>query len=196
MKKLLIACFVSGFFIVIQVIGGYMAQSIAIFTDSAHLASDILGFAISILSLKCAAKPADRELSYGWHRSEIVGTLVSIIFIWGLTVWLVYEATLRIITPTPVVGGIMLIVAILGLIFNIIQMKILDHGSDPGQGHGHHGHVQGHGHSHSHDDHDHSHEHEHSPANPTVQFKDADAESKAELREALLPKDPKTPKTP
>ena len=99
MRKLLIACFVSGFFIVIQIIGGYMAKSIAIFTDSAHLASDIIGFAISMLSLKCAQKPANRELSYGWHRSEIVGTIVSIIFIWGLTVWLLYEATLRMITP-------------------------------------------------------------------------------------------------
>lgn len=125
MRKLLIACFVSFFFIIIQIIGGYMAHSIAIFTDSAHLASDILGFAISIMSLKCAAKAADREFSYGWHRSEIVGTIVSIIFIWGLTIWLLYEATLRIITPQPVVGGIMLIVAVLGLFFNIIQMKIL-----------------------------------------------------------------------
>ena len=120
MRKLMIACFVSGFFIIVQVAGGYLAKSIAIFTDSAHLASDMLGLAISMLSLKCAQKPANRELSYGWHRSEIVGTLVSIIFIWVLTIWLVYEATLRVITPQPVLGGIMLIVAILGLFFNII----------------------------------------------------------------------------
>ena len=137
MRQLLIACFVSMFFIIVQVIGGYMAQSIAIFTDSAHLASDMIGFAISILSLKCAQKPADRDLSYGYHRSEIVGTLVSIIFIWGLTIWLVYEATLRVITPQPVLGGIMLFVAVLGLIFNIIQMKILDHDHYHGNGQGH-----------------------------------------------------------
>jgi zinc transporter 2 len=87
----------------------------------------MIGFAISILSLKCAQKSADRELSYGWHRSEILGTLVSIIFIWGLTVWLIYEATKRVITPQPVEGGIMLVISILGLFFNIIQMKILDH---------------------------------------------------------------------
>ena len=98
----------------------------------------MIGFAISMLSLKCAQKPADRDLSYGWHRSEIVGTLVSIIFIWGLTIWLLYEATLRVITPQPVLGGIMLIVAILGLFFNIIQMKILDHD------HGHHDHHHHH----------------------------------------------------
>jgi solute carrier family 30 (zinc transporter), member 2 len=97
-----------------------MAKSIAIFTDSAHLASDMIGFAISIISLKLAQKPADRDLSYGWHRAEIVGTVLSIMFLWGLTLWLVYEATLRIITPQQVVGDIMLIVAVLGLIFNIV----------------------------------------------------------------------------
>lgn len=99
MKKLFIACFVSFFFIVAQVIGGYLAKSIAIFTDSAHLASDIIGFAISIISLKMAQRPATKSLTYGYHRSEIIGTLVSVIFIWGLTIWLIYEATQRIITP-------------------------------------------------------------------------------------------------
>lgn len=159
MKKLFIACFVSFFFIIIQVIGGYLAKSIAIFTDSAHLASDMIGFAISMLSLKCSARPADRELSYGWHRSEIVGTIVSIIFIWGLTLWLIYEATLRVITPQPVVGGIMLIVSILGLFFNIIQMKILDH--DHGHGHGH-----SHEHGHGHGEVDHGEEHDRVPRTP------------------------------
>lgn len=126
MRKLVIACVVSFLFVILQIIGGIMAKSIAIFTDSAHLASDLFGFAISILSLKCSQKPANHDMSYGYHRSEIVGTMVSIILIWGLTIWLIYEATLRVITPQPVMGGIMLVVAIMGLFFNIIQMKILD----------------------------------------------------------------------
>jgi solute carrier family 30 (zinc transporter), member 2 len=65
-------------------------------------------------------------MSYGWHLSEIVGTMVSIILIWGLTVWLLYEATLRALNPQPVLTGIMLIVAVMGLFFNITQMKVLD----------------------------------------------------------------------
>jgi Co/Zn/Cd efflux system component len=52
--------------------------------------------------------------------------MVSIILIWGLTVWLLYEATLRVLNPQPVLTGIMLIVAVMGLFFNIIQMKVLD----------------------------------------------------------------------
>lgn len=120
MKRLITATSVSFIFVILQIIGGILANSIAIFTDSAHLASDMFGFAMSIMSLKCSQKPADHEMSYGWHRAEIVGTMVSIITIWGLTIWLLFEATKRIIEPQPILSGIMLIVAIMGLFFNII----------------------------------------------------------------------------
>jgi zinc transporter 2 len=130
MRKLTIAVLVSFLFVILQITGGIFAKSIAIFTDSAHLASDMFGFAISILSLKCSQKPATSDMSYGYHRAEIVGTVVSILTIWILTIWLLYEATLRVITPQPVVGGVMLVVAIMGLFFNIIQMKVLDVDND------------------------------------------------------------------
>ena len=97
--------------------------------------------------------PATKSLSFGYHRAEVVGTLVSIIFIWGLTIWLLYEATLRILAPQEVLGGTMLIVAIMGLIFNLIQMKILHSGDG-------HYHLGG-SHDHDHDGHDHDHGHSH-----------------------------------
>lgn len=54
MKKLLLACGVSFLFILLQMTGGFLSHSVAIFTDTAHLASDIMGFAVSIFSLKTA----------------------------------------------------------------------------------------------------------------------------------------------
>lgn len=86
---------VSVFFITAQLIGGWLAGSIAIFTDSAHLASDMLGFGISILALTLAQKSASENLTYGWHRAEIIGTLVSVSSIWIMTGWLLVEATKR-----------------------------------------------------------------------------------------------------
>ena len=105
-----------------------MAGSIAIFTDSAHLASDLLGFGISILALSMAQKSASSHLTYGWHRAEIIGTLVSVSSIWIMTGWLFVEATKRFFEPPQVEGNIMLVVAVMGLIFNLIQMKILHSG--------------------------------------------------------------------
>ncbi len=72
-----------------------MAGSIAIFTDSAHLASDLLGFGISIMALTLAENAASERMTYGWHRAEIIGTLVSVASIWIMTGWLLVEATKR-----------------------------------------------------------------------------------------------------
>ena len=137
-----------------------MAGSIAIFTDSAHLASDLLGFGISILALNLATKASSKSLTFGWHRAEIIGTLVSVSSIWIMTGWLLVEATKRFFMPPEVEGDIMLIVAVMGLIFNLIQMKILH----SGDGHYHLGgeHECGHDHDHgSHHPHEHNHDHSH-----------------------------------
>lgn len=77
-------------------VGGYYSGSISIMADAAHLASDLVGFAISIISLKVAQKSSSDALTYGWHRAEIIGTLFSVAVIWIMTVWLVYEAADRI----------------------------------------------------------------------------------------------------
>lgn len=184
MRKLIIVTCISFIFIAVQLVGGYMAKSIAIFTDSAHLLSDIIGFAISIISLKIAQRPATKSLSYGYHRSEIIGTLVSVIFIWGLTLWLVWEATVRILNPQPVLGDIMFIVAVLGLIFNLIQMKILHSGDG-------HYHLGGDHHDHSHDhghDHDHGHSHSHGHSHGHSHTKKAKTDEEKALKEGLIDK--------
>lgn len=167
-----------------------MSGSIAIFADSAHLASDLLGFGIAIAGVKLAEREANRHYSYGWHRAELVGTVMSIASMWIMTIWLLSEATGRFFMPPMVQGKLMFIVAVMGLIFNLIQIKIL-HGGDTHfhLGEGFHGHAhdgeEGHGHSHggaakaidnaelkepladnedhghSHADHGHSHDHGH-----------------------------------
>jgi zinc transporter 2 len=80
-------------------VGGYYANSIAIYTDTAHHASDLIGFAMSIVALKKSMKPASKELTYGWHRAEIIGTMISVIFLLAITFWLLVEASNRVINP-------------------------------------------------------------------------------------------------
>lgn len=120
MKKLKLVSFVSIFFIAAQLTGGYLANSIAIYTDSAHLASDMIGFAMSMSALKMAMRPASKELTFGWHRAEILGTLCSIIFLLTLTIWLVFEASDRVVNQVEVKGFEMIITAVAGLGFNLI----------------------------------------------------------------------------
>jgi solute carrier family 30 (zinc transporter), member 2 len=86
---------VSLFFIVAQLVGGYIAGSVAILTDSAHLASDLIGFAISIISLNIAQRKSDNKNSFGYHRAEVIGSIVSLSSIWIMTIFLLGEATKR-----------------------------------------------------------------------------------------------------
>jgi zinc transporter 2 len=129
-SQLYMASAVSLFFIVAQLIGGYMAGSIAILTDSAHLASDLIGFALSIASLKIAEKKADEKNSFGYHRAEIIGSVVSLSSIWIMTIFLVMAAFQRFFMPPQVNSNLMLPISIMGLVFNLIQMKIL-HQDEP-----------------------------------------------------------------
>jgi len=76
-----------------------LAGSVAILTDSAHLASDLIGFAISIIALNIAQRKSDNKHSFGWHRAEIIGSIVSLSSIWIMTVFLLGEATKRFFLP-------------------------------------------------------------------------------------------------
>ena len=162
MTKLYKVSGVSIFFIIAQLIGGYISGSIAIFADTAHLASDMMGFVIAMAGIKLGERKADAHMSYGYHRAELVGTLVSVISIWIMTIWLLVAATERLFMPPQVQGNLMFIVAVIGLFFNMIQIKIL-HGGDEhfhlgeeihGEGGGCHGHAHGGG-AHKEDEEDH-----------------------------------------
>ena len=154
-RKLIWVCVICTIFMIIEIIGGYLANSIAIMSDAAHLLSDLLGFLISIISIYISRKVAKNNMSYGYHRAEIIGALVSIVLIWALTLWLLYEATLRIITPPLVDGFIMIIVSIIGFSFNVIMGIVL---AKSGVAHSHGLKKCDHDHDH---DHEHEHDHEH-----------------------------------
>lgn len=130
--KLQLVSIVSIFFIIVQCIGGYIANSIAIFTDTAHLATDLLGFIMSILALRLSRRSATKSLSYGWQRSEIIFTLMSTIFLMVITLWLVIEAIDRIRNAgkSEVLGKEMLIISIIGLFFNFVKIMILQQDGD------------------------------------------------------------------
>ena len=141
-------CFV---FMAGEIVGGYISGSLAIITDAAHMLSDVAGFLISYFAIYLGSRPANYQMSFGYHRAEILGALASVLLIWGLIIWLFIEAIHRIVDPEEIDGGIMLITAAVGLVFNFISIFTLH---SCGGGHHHHGHDHGHGHSHGHS-HDH-----------------------------------------
>lgn len=132
-------------FMVGEILGGYFAGSLAVMTDAAHLLVDFLSFVISLLSLWLSSRPATHRLSYGWHRAEILGALLSVVTIWLVTGVLVYLAAERLISDDYTIEGtIMLVTSGCAVIANIIMALTLHQ-----SGHGHsHGGLSSHGHSH------------------------------------------------
>lgn len=168
-RTLTYACMLTTTFFFIELVGGYIAKSLAIMTDAAHLLSDLSGFIISIIAAYMSRLPANSTLSFGFSRAEVIGSLISLFFIWSLTAVLVFFAIIRLFNPEPVDGPLMLCLGIVGLFINIMLTVVLghshhshdhDHDHDHDHVHTHHGHSHEHGHDHSHS-HGHGHVHDH-----------------------------------
>ena len=93
--------------------------------SAAHLLSDVLAFLISLFAIWISRRPAAGSLTWGSHRYELVGAVLSVFLVWLLTVVLCIEAVDRILHPEPVNGLVMFVTALLGLLVNLAMMKIL-----------------------------------------------------------------------
>uniref|UniRef100_A0A665U5I7 Proton-coupled zinc antiporter SLC30A8 n=1 Tax=Echeneis naucrates TaxID=173247 RepID=A0A665U5I7_ECHNA len=144
-KRLYVVSVICLVFMIGEVLGGYFAGSLAVMTDAAHLLVDFTSFIISLLSLWLSSRPATHRLSYGWHRAEILGALLSVFTIWLVTGVLVYLAVERLVSDNfEIEGTIMLITSGCAVLANIIMALTLHQ-----SGHGHsHGGLSSHGHSH------------------------------------------------
>eukprot|EP00922_Rhytidocystis_sp_ex-Travisia-forbesii_P057423 GHVS01085046.1.p1 GENE.GHVS01085046.1~~GHVS01085046.1.p1 ORF type:complete len:478 (+),score=62.49 GHVS01085046.1:138-1571(+) len=174
-RKLLTATGVCMTFMVIEVVAGFMAQSLALLSDASHLMSDACSFGISLFAIWISAIQGNSTMSFGYHRAEIIGALISVMMIWVVTGLLVYEAFYRLFDPVDVNGPIMFGTAVFGTLANVFMTHILkmhSHGiigttgehSHCGVNHGHdHEHDHGHDHGHNHG-HGHDHQHEHKDA--------------------------------
>jgi len=158
-RKLVTATVLCVFFMLAEIVGGVLSNSLAIATDAAHLLTDFASFLISLFAIWMAAKPKSQKMSFGWHRAEVLGATVSVLMIWLVTGILVYLAIIRVINREfEIDATAMLITSGLGVAVNIVMGATLhqhghSHGGGGGGGHGHsHGGApSGGGHGHAHD---------------------------------------------
>lgn len=135
------------FFMLAEIIGGIIANSLAILADGAHLGADAAGYLISILAVWYGQKGQTSKFTYGYARVEIIGALVSILILWLILFLLFFEGVHRIKNPEDVDSTIMLYISTGGFLVNIIMGCVL---ISCGHGHSHglqkcdgsHGHAQ------------------------------------------------------
>jgi len=129
MRRVTIALVLTGTFMVVEVVGGILSGSLALLADAGHMLTDTMALALAAAAFQVSKRPADSTLTYGYQRFQILAAFVnglSLLFIVG---WILYEAVSRFIAPQDVMGETMLVVAIAGLVVNIISFAVL-HGGD------------------------------------------------------------------
>ena len=116
-------------YMIIEVIVGFMSNSLALLSDAAHMLTDVGGQALALFAIWMAAKPKSNRKTYGFLRAEIFSALINALVLIFISGYILYEAWQRFKEPPAVAGIPMLIVAVCGLVINLIGMKILRAGS-------------------------------------------------------------------
>jgi len=119
-KGLLIALCITLFMMIAEIVGGILSNSLALLSDAGHMFTDTLALAFSFFAMQFAEMPATDKKTYGFYRLEILAALLNGVILVLISLYIIFEAYQRILNPPPVQGALMLVVAIIGLIVNII----------------------------------------------------------------------------
>lgn len=104
-----------------EIIGGYMAGSLAIMADAAHLLSDCVSFIVALLAIWMSRKQPDHRMTFGYKRAEVLGAITSVFFIWLLTAFLCYFSVNRLIeNDFDIDARTMMVISAIGILINIV----------------------------------------------------------------------------
>ncbi|MEU1664907.1 cation diffusion facilitator family transporter [Streptomyces sparsogenes] len=109
----------------VEVVGGVLADSLALLADAGHMATDALGLAMALLAIHFANRPPSPRRTYGYARAEILAALANCLLLLGVGGYILYEAVLRLITPTATQGGLTILFGAVGLAANMVSLAVL-----------------------------------------------------------------------
>jgi len=116
-------------FMLVEVIGGLMAGSLALIADAGHMVSDAAALGMSWVALRLGKRAADAERTYGYKRLEVLVAFVNGCTLFAIAGWILFEAIRRFTAPVEVLGGTMLVVAVAGLLANVAAFVVLNGGN-------------------------------------------------------------------
>ncbi len=126
--RLAFALTVTAIFLVVEVVGGWLANSLALLADAGHMLTDVGALALSLFVAWFSRQPATPRKTFGYLRWEILAALINGAVLLVASGWILWESVQRLRAPEPVVGGLMLAVAVGGLLVNALSAWLL-HGS-------------------------------------------------------------------
>ena len=129
-KALRLALLLTSTFLIVEVVGALVTGSLALLSDAAHMFTDAAALAIALLALRMGRKAADDAKTYGYARFEILAAAFNAVLLFLVAMYILYEAYRRLSEPQEIQSIGMLVVAIAGLLINLISMRILSAGKE------------------------------------------------------------------
>lgn len=129
-RSLTIALGLTATFLVVEFAGGILTQSLALISDAAHMFTDTAALAIALVAIRVGARAADQRRTFGYHRFEILAAAFNAMLLFGVAVYILYEAYLRLKTPPEIEATAMLVIAAIGMAVNLVSMRVLAGGKD------------------------------------------------------------------
>ncbi|MFD4997675.1 cation diffusion facilitator family transporter [Streptomyces buecherae] len=110
---------------VLEILGGLMAGSLALLADAGHMATDAVGLGMALLAIHFANRPPSPRRTFGYARAEILAALANCLLLLGVGGYILYEAISRFRTPADTEGGLTLVFGAIGLVANMISLSLL-----------------------------------------------------------------------
>ena len=131
-RRVLWAALLTGGFMFAEVIGGWLSNSLALLADAGHMFTDVAAMSLTLAAIWFASRPATPKKTYGYYRLEILSAFVNGVALALISLYVVYEAIHRISDPPEVRGWEMTVIAVGGLVVNIVCASLLhgDHNHD------------------------------------------------------------------
>lgn len=128
-KALWITLILTIFFTVVEIIGGILSNSLALLSDSAHMASDVLALSLSMVAIYLAARPPNHKFTFGFLRFEIIASFLNGLALVIIAIGIFIEGIRRFIQPEGIDFKLMMLVASIGLVVNIVLTYVLSRSS-------------------------------------------------------------------
>ncbi|MBN8883884.1 MAG: cation transporter [Salana multivorans] len=128
--RLVVALSITLTVMVAELVAAWWSGSLALLADAGHMLSDSAGLAIALVATWLAARPATDRWTFGWQRAEILAALTNGVILTVVGLGVIIEGVRRLREPEPVESGIMLVVGIVGLLANLVALRLLSGGRE------------------------------------------------------------------
>ena len=124
-RPLAIVLGISGTILAVEVVGAFMSGSLALLADAGHMLTDVAGLSLALVAAVLAGRPATQARTWGYRRAEVLAAAVQAAVLLAVGGFVLAEAIRRLVEPSAVAAGVMVIFGVVGLAGNAVSIVLL-----------------------------------------------------------------------